>query len=200
VVFTELQKRLWSRGYFGYGELLAGFEHERQPGWNAVAVKLAIPFVAGFVGALSSPSDPAVVGAMAALFGSLALTWPVFLTFDAIPDYVKHRVFELRSIYALSVLAAAGLGALGGATTGLVRSLAAAPSLADWIQSVGVNLVANAIWAAGVLLVSTLIARRQAQRAFELRSEAERRWHAPIAGGGPDEDRSAANHLHDDPP
>jgi hypothetical protein len=138
-VLTELQKRLWSRGYFGYGERLAGFEYERRPGWTAVVVKLAIPFVAGFLGAIASESDLALVGGLVAYFGSLALTWPVFLTFDAIPTYVKHRVFELRSIYALSAVAGAGLGALGGTTLGVIRSLVSAPSFDDWIESIGVN-------------------------------------------------------------
>lgn len=182
VAITQLQKRLWLRGYFGFGELLSGFEYGQRPGAAAVAVKLVIPVVGGMVGAIAAGDDAVPVGAAAGLFGALALTWPIFLTYDAIPDYIKNRAFELRTVYALMVLSYAGLGAVGGGFGKLLRDLLAAPDFGRYLDQIWINLVSNAIWAGVVVVASTLITRRQVQQAWELRSEGERAWSEPATG------------------
>jgi hypothetical protein len=114
VVLTELQKRLWSSGYFGLGELLTGFEYDRAPSILAVLAKAGIPFAGGFVAALVAPTDKTILALLAAVAGSFALAWPVLLSMDGIPPQLYGRQLELRLLHSMYVGTAAVLGLAGG--------------------------------------------------------------------------------------
>lgn len=170
VLITRVQRRLWIRGYFGFAELLTGFEYGDRPGWLAVTVKLAIAVAAGAVGAIGS-DEPILIGAIAAGAGAMALLWPVFFTTEAIPFYVRDRIFELRTVYALFAVSYVALGAVGGWLTQLLRMVTQSPDAQGAIGQVLLDQVSNAVWAAAVIVVSSILSKRDLVQADTIRRD-----------------------------
>lgn len=114
VLLTELQKRVWSGGYFGLRAFLTGFEYQGQPTGVAILVRGTIPFLAGATTAALAPEDHVALAALAAAAGTLAIAWPVFLSIEVIPPELYGRENQLRLLHLMYVATATVLGLAGG--------------------------------------------------------------------------------------
>jgi hypothetical protein len=114
VLLTELQKRVWSGGYFALHAFLTGFEYQGQPSGIAIIVRGTIPFLAGATTAALAPGDTVLLAALAATAGTLAIAWPVFLSIEVIPPELYGRENQLRFLHLMYVATATVLGFAGG--------------------------------------------------------------------------------------
>jgi hypothetical protein len=114
VVLTELQKRVWSGGYFGLRAFLTGFEYQGQPSGVAILIRGTIPFLAGATTALLAPGDGVVLAALGAAAGTLAIAWPIFLSIEVIPPELYGRENQLRFLHLMYIATATMLGLAGG--------------------------------------------------------------------------------------
>ena len=156
VILTEVQKRRWATGYFTPMTLLIGFGRRAKPGRLDVFAKAAMPAMAGAVTAVIAPSDQAILAALAALAGGLALSWPILLVRDAMPEEMYGRELELRLLHVMYVATATLLGVSGGLLITAVVEWGEQPLLqfgAAVFQAVLVQLIAAMVlFALGVLL------------------------------------------------
>jgi hypothetical protein len=171
VILTELQKRRWSSGYFSVGQLLTGIDYERQPGIGAVIGKALIPFAAGVVTALLASADTVVLAALAATAGTLALTWPVFLSSEGIPPDLYGREVALRLLHVMNAATAAVLGLAGGLTASAVI-VVGGEGLTQFGGDVLKNLAVEAVKAAVIFAFGAWSVRFQARRSRRIAAEA----------------------------
>ncbi len=171
VVLTELQKRRWRSGYFSVGQLLTGFEYEGQPSPGAVLGKASIPFSAGVVAALLAPSDSTVLAVLAAAAGTLALTWPVFLSMEGIPPELYGREVELRLLHLMNVATAAVLGVAGGLLAN-AAVVVGGQGLAEFGSDVLKSLAVEVVKAAFLVAIGAYSVTFQARRSRHIKEEA----------------------------
>lgn len=171
VVLTELQKRWWSRGYFGLRALLTGFEYEDQPTVAAVLARAAIPLSAGAATALLAPAELPVAAALAASAGTLAIAWPVFLSMEGIPAELYGREVELRLLHVMYVATAAVLGFAGGLLV-VVANTIGGEGLIELGSDVLRDLAVEIVGAVLLLALGVFGLRVQARRSGEIRDEA----------------------------
>jgi hypothetical protein len=122
VLLTEAHKRTVTGGYFAISAFLLGFG-DSQPTPPALLLRALIPASAGVVAAALSPSDAVVLGAFAALGGTLSITWPVFLSREAIPVEIYGREGQLRFLHVMNSATALALGAAGGITWAVIAAV-----------------------------------------------------------------------------
>lgn len=173
VVATEFQKRWWLRGYFAFGELLAGFEYQDRPGVLAVAVKGSIAVVAGAIAAIGAAEDDFAVAALAGLVGSFALAWPVILgRGDAVPAELHGRMLELRLLHVMFVLSYGALAWAGG-LAGVALSPILSGGLADVAPVVAGIARDFAVGALASVVGGLLVLRFVNRRSYDIKQEAQ---------------------------
>jgi len=185
VLLTELQKRVWSGGYFGMRAFLTGFEYQGQPSGLAAVVRGAIPFMSGAVTAVLAPADVIALGAVAAAAGTLAMAWPVFLSPEVIPPELYGREPQLRLLHVMYAATATVLGFAGALGWVALRSVAG-EDLLQFGGQVARELVIQAIAAALLFAAGVFALRAQARRSTEIKDEATR---GPVPEPVPDDDR-----------
>jgi hypothetical protein len=171
VLLTELQKRVWSGGYFGMRAFLTGFEYQVQPSGRAILVRAAIPFVSGAVTAVLAPDDAVMFGAIAAAAGTLAIAWPVFLSPEVIPPELYGREAQLRFLHLMYAATATVLGFAGALGWVALRSVAG-EDLLRFGGEVVRELVVKAIGAALLFAAGVFALRAQARRSTQIKDEA----------------------------
>ncbi len=172
VVLTELQKRHWAAGYFTPVTLLIGFDSTQKPGWLEVIGKAAIPMLAGGFTALSAPSDRPILAAFGALFGSLALSWPILIVRDAMPEEMYGRELELRLLHVMYVATATVLGFGGGLSVEIALKLGAQP-LVDFGNSVFQGILAELVVLSVIFVLGSLFTGARMRRSKKLEADAE---------------------------
>lgn len=170
VVLTELQKRVWSGGYFGLRAFLTGFEYQGQPSSIAILVRGAIPFLAGAATATLAPGDEVVLAALAAAAGTLAIAWPVFLSTEVIPPELYGRENQLRLLHIMYVATATVLGLAGGLGW-IVISAVGGEGLAHFGADVLRDLVVQILVVLLLFVLGVFGLKVQAQHSQDIRNQ-----------------------------